>query len=513
MGFAQQILLNLRKSWVRGQKKKMTEPVDPPPAVAVPSLNSGESAQPDYEQGVVDAIQQKLRDYDAAVAAAEGNATQAQHEAEKDLQDANTQVTDAQTDDDREAAQQLLTQAIERKAGADAALTTLVTKAASERLELKRELVQAQALLGFKILALKLQHLPPTHRCSQVEVAALEALLTDKNDTKERSVYQQLDVRGIPTRTWSAVKHKTAGDSKAWHAGTVVSCNGTRGIMMMQYGSNRLTNSQDCGAVLCEGKDSQPIIEIWGLKTNGKCQTVLPLEQVTREDFSELNKKYGCAILSAIVTRAETGGMFDKIFTDPEVEPGAAPGRKRLRSGTSGGGGGASLPNKSSKTGGITSPPSMQPAGASADEEGQGRKGKTTKKGGKGGGKKTLTGGKGKGDPKTGSSGGKRKGNNQPQRDCCRVCGEGTGKLLLCDGQIGQASCPACYHLTCLSPPLKVVPRGLWTCPECQACESRLLAAQVRCCSCCVYLDVVVFRRPVDTTCSRGAEAAMFSCV
>ncbi|XP_017051832.1 chromodomain-helicase-DNA-binding protein 3 [Drosophila ficusphila] len=42
----------------------------------------------------------------------------------------------------------------------------------------------------------------------------------------------------------------------------------------------------------------------------------------------------------------------------------------------------------------------------------------------------------------------------------CRVCKDG-GDLLCCD------SCPLVYHLTCLDPPLKSIPKGDWTCPRC----------------------------------------------
>ncbi|XP_057845926.2 CHD3-type chromatin-remodeling factor PICKLE [Cryptomeria japonica] len=44
--------------------------------------------------------------------------------------------------------------------------------------------------------------------------------------------------------------------------------------------------------------------------------------------------------------------------------------------------------------------------------------------------------------------------------DSCYACG-GSGKLLCCD------TCTAVYHLKCLTPPLKLVPRGNWSCPQC----------------------------------------------
>jgi len=42
----------------------------------------------------------------------------------------------------------------------------------------------------------------------------------------------------------------------------------------------------------------------------------------------------------------------------------------------------------------------------------------------------------------------------------CKVCSDG-GDLLCCD------SCPSVYHRTCLSPPLKSIPKGDWICPRC----------------------------------------------
>jgi len=44
--------------------------------------------------------------------------------------------------------------------------------------------------------------------------------------------------------------------------------------------------------------------------------------------------------------------------------------------------------------------------------------------------------------------------------DSCLACG-GSGTVLCCD------TCPAVYHLKCLIPPLKIVPRGIWSCPQC----------------------------------------------
>lgn len=49
--------------------------------------------------------------------------------------------------------------------------------------------------------------------------------------------------------------------------------------------------------------------------------------------------------------------------------------------------------------------------------------------------------------------------------DLCRTCRMG-GDLLWCD------SCPNCYHLQCLSPPLAAPPEGDWFCVECcQPCD------------------------------------------
>ncbi|XP_048829041.1 PHD finger protein 21A-like isoform X2 [Brienomyrus brachyistius] len=45
--------------------------------------------------------------------------------------------------------------------------------------------------------------------------------------------------------------------------------------------------------------------------------------------------------------------------------------------------------------------------------------------------------------------------------DFCTVCGR-SGQLLMCD------TCSRVYHLGCLEPPLKAIPRGMWICPKCQ---------------------------------------------
>lgn len=61
---------------------------------------------------------------------------------------------------------------------------------------------------------------------------------------------------------------------------------------------------------------------------------------------------------------------------------------------------------------------------------------------------------------------------NQSEFDRCRQCLTG-GNLLWCD------SCPNCYHLQCLDPPLKAAPTGDWFCSAC--CVSRpVVWAKVR---------------------------------
>lgn len=37
-----------------------------------------------------------------------------------------------------------------------------------------------------------------------------------------------------------------------------------------------------------------------------------------------------------------------------------------------------------------------------------------------------------------------------------------SGQLLMCD------TCSRVYHLDCLDPPLKTIPKGMWICPKCQ---------------------------------------------
>ena len=45
------------------------------------------------------------------------------------------------------------------------------------------------------------------------------------------------------------------------------------------------------------------------------------------------------------------------------------------------------------------------------------------------------------------------------QNEACPVCMEG-GEVICCD------TCPAVYHLECI--PLRKVPRGKWSCPQCK---------------------------------------------
>ncbi len=51
-------------------------------------------------------------------------------------------------------------------------------------------------------------------------------------------------------------------------------------------------------------------------------------------------------------------------------------------------------------------------------------------------------------------------GQAQSEYDLCRACHTG-GQLLWCD------SCPNCYHLQCLAPPLDSAPVGDWFCEDC----------------------------------------------
>ncbi|KAL1007035.1 hypothetical protein UPYG_G00081060 [Umbra pygmaea] len=51
-------------------------------------------------------------------------------------------------------------------------------------------------------------------------------------------------------------------------------------------------------------------------------------------------------------------------------------------------------------------------------------------------------------------------GDGDIHEDFCTVCRR-SGQLLMCD------TCARVYHLDCLTPPLKTIPRGMWICPQC----------------------------------------------
>ena len=48
--------------------------------------------------------------------------------------------------------------------------------------------------------------------------------------------------------------------------------------------------------------------------------------------------------------------------------------------------------------------------------------------------------------------------------DQCAVCSEG-GELLCCD------TCPLAYHIHCVYPPLRRIPRGNWACQVCTGAD------------------------------------------
>ncbi|XP_051917082.1 PHD finger protein 21A isoform X2 [Hippocampus zosterae] len=52
-------------------------------------------------------------------------------------------------------------------------------------------------------------------------------------------------------------------------------------------------------------------------------------------------------------------------------------------------------------------------------------------------------------------------GDGDIHEDFCTVCRR-SGQLLMCD------TCSRVYHLDCLEPPLKSIPKGMWICPKCQ---------------------------------------------
>jgi len=59
----------------------------------------------------------------------------------------------------------------------------------------------------------------------------------------------------------------------------------------------------------------------------------------------------------------------------------------------------------------------------------------------------------------------KKRVSEQDHHDCCLECKGTNGDLLMCD------TCPACFHLQCLNPPLPAVPKGTWSCAYCKCKE------------------------------------------
>lgn len=70
---------------------------------------------------------------------------------------------------------------------------------------------------------------------------------------------------------------------------------------------------------------------------------------------------------------------------------------------------------------------------------------------------------------------------DNPNEDCkecgCNICAgkHDENELLLCD------ECDYAYHMTCLNPPLKVIPEDDWYCPECKNDENEIVKV-------CIYL-------------------------
>jgi chromodomain-helicase-DNA-binding protein 4 len=62
----------------------------------------------------------------------------------------------------------------------------------------------------------------------------------------------------------------------------------------------------------------------------------------------------------------------------------------------------------------------------------------------------------------------------EQSEDFCGICHLG-GNLLCCD------TCTGVYHLSCLNPPLKIVPRGSWSCPKCVSLKKSLIFTTVMC--------------------------------
>eukprot|EP00897_Mesotaenium_endlicherianum_P006368 jgi/Mesen1/575/ME000107S10818 len=70
----------------------------------------------------------------------------------------------------------------------------------------------------------------------------------------------------------------------------------------------------------------------------------------------------------------------------------------------------------------------------------------------------------------------------------CAECGDG-GYMICCD------RCPRLFHLTCLHPPLKKAPRGIWICAHCQRGEPSTL--EVGRILGCRHREVKKVRRPL----------------
>lgn len=50
---------------------------------------------------------------------------------------------------------------------------------------------------------------------------------------------------------------------------------------------------------------------------------------------------------------------------------------------------------------------------------------------------------------------------SESKNDYCTLCDDGGSLMVLCD------RCDCAYHLSCLDPPLSVIPEGDWFCPKC----------------------------------------------
>lgn len=58
--------------------------------------------------------------------------------------------------------------------------------------------------------------------------------------------------------------------------------------------------------------------------------------------------------------------------------------------------------------------------------------------------------------------------------EVCKACGFG-GHLLCCD------TCPLLFHIECVVPPLKKVPRGKWSCPKCKVVKGEHCCINFNC--------------------------------